>query len=137
MMSTSPTAQDIDTMDINELRQLLKEQSARLQAQADQLLLLEKAKADADLSLLNNTTNSFSPLPATNLSNSLTVVAAMNEQRVSEICKSLMSEMEGNFATPTTKVFRTFGGSYGGFDQPPTDPHWFTRSIFASFFTFT
>ena len=83
-------------MDINDLRQLLKEQSARLKAQqAGQLLLPEKAKADADLSLLANTTNSFSPLPATNLSNSLTAVAAMNEQRVSEICKSLMSDLEG------------------------------------------
>ena len=92
-MSTSPTAQDIDTMDITRWTLLKEHQSARLQAQAeDQLLLLEKAKADADISLLANTTNSFSPLPATN---SLTAVAAMNEQRVSEICKSLMSDLEG------------------------------------------
>ena len=80
-MSTPPTAQDIDTMDNNDL-ELLKEQSARLKAQAEQLALLEKAKADADLALLANTTTSFSPLPVTNLSNSLTAVAPVNEQRV-------------------------------------------------------
>ena len=84
-------------MDLNDLRQLLKDQSASLQAQADQqILLLEKAKEDADYPCSpTHAINSFSPLPATNLSNSLTAVASMNKQRVSEICKSLMSEMEG------------------------------------------
>ena len=85
-------------MDINELRQLLQDKSARIQAQADQILPLEKDKADAELSLLANATSSFSPIPATNLSGSLNTVASMDNRRVSDICndicKSLLSQIE-------------------------------------------
>ena len=146
-MSTSPTAQDIDTMDNNNLRELLKEQSARLKAQADQLALLEKAKADADLALLAEATTSFSPLPATNLSNSLTAVAAMNEQRVSAICTSMLSALEarltatilhaqhgnsGPSVAPTaasTSFLQTRTGLPGGFSPPSLQS---SRSLSAS-----
>ena len=82
-------------MDLNDLRQFLKDQSARLQAQADHILFIENAKEDAELSLLANATSIFSPIPVANLSVSLNAAAPMDEKRVSEICKSLLSEMEG------------------------------------------
>ena len=93
-MSTSPTDQDINAMDINDLRQLLKDHSACIKAQAVHITIIEKEKADADITLLAQTTNTFSPAPAVNLSASINAAAPMDEQQVTAICDKLLSQME-------------------------------------------
>ena len=96
-MSTSPTELDINTMDVHELRQqLLKDQesAARLQPQAAHITIIEKDKADAELTLLAQTTHSFSPLPSANLSANLNAVAPMDAQQVTEISERLLSQMK-------------------------------------------
>ena len=88
-MSTSPTEPDISTLDLNELRQLLKDPSARLRTQADHITELEKDKSDAELNVLAQSTHSFSP-SAANLSASLNAAAPMDAQQVT----TLLSQME-------------------------------------------
>ena len=97
-MSTSPTEPDIDNMDVRELRQLLKDQTASLQALKDHNTMLEKDKSDAELALLAQKTNSFSPA-AQNLSASLNAAAPMDAQQVTAICEKLLSQMKKEILT--------------------------------------
>ena len=129
-MSTSPTGPDINTLDLNELRQLLKDPSSRQRAQADHITIVEKARADADLTLLAQTTNSFPPVAA-NLSANLNVAAPMDTQQVNHIFVSNGNKTSGNFSTifdpPVTHRSQFISGFLrtAGF-------HWTTRSIFTS-----
>ena len=63
-MSTSPTEPDINSLDLNELRRLLKDLNASLQALKDHNAQLEKDKSDAELNSLAQNTTSFSPFAA-------------------------------------------------------------------------
>ena len=92
-MSTSSTEPDVNTLDLNESRQLLQDRNASLQAVKDQNAQLEKDKSEAELNLLARHTTSFSPVAA-NLSANTTAAAPMDAQQVTEICDKLLSQME-------------------------------------------
>ena len=80
----------------NYVAQLLKDQSARLRAQADHITVVEKAKADAELELLAQTTNSFSPVAA-NLSATLSAAAPMDAQQVITLLSQMETRLMGIF----------------------------------------
>ena len=54
-MSTSSTELDINTRDVCELRQLLKDQTASLQALKAHITIIEKDNVDSELTLLAQT----------------------------------------------------------------------------------
>jgi len=91
-MSTSPTEPDINSLDLNELRQLPIDRNASLQALKDQNAKLEKDKSDVELNLLARNTNSFSPVAA-NLSAPINAAAQMNAQQVTTLVNTLLSNM--------------------------------------------
>ena len=76
----------IDTVDIREVRQFIK----GLQAQNAQL---EKEKSEAELNLLAQNTNSFSPVAA-NLSANINTAAQMDAQQVTTLVNTFLSQMK-------------------------------------------
>ena len=105
-MSKSPTEPDINLLDLNELRQHLKDQSLRLKAQADHITIAEKAKTDADLTLLaQTTTNSFSPVDA-NLSANLNAAVPMDAQQVTTLLSQMETRLLSQMETRLLAVFQ-------------------------------
>ena len=88
---------DIDTMDIRELRKLLK----CLQAQYAQL---DKEKSEAELNLLAQNTNSFSPFAA-NLTAPINATAQMDAQQVMTQVTSLCLTWKQDFCPKWRKDF--------------------------------
>ena len=86
MSSTSPNeADDIDTMEVRELRQRLKEMRDAKIAQKDKFL--------AELELAQRT-NSFSPIPVTNLMANINAAAQMDAQQITTLVTMLVSAMK-------------------------------------------
>jgi len=85
MSSTPPNeADDIDNMEVRELRQRLKDMREEI---------VQKDKSFAELQLAQST-HSLSPVPVTNLTANMNAAAPMDAQQITTLVTTLVSQME-------------------------------------------